>query len=96
MEKTNLSGRSLEKELFINATPERVFQALTEKAEASSSSWRPARANLLAVKAHVSQVLRAETAKLAEILALPFPLLFFVRIVHDQANDPVFTSPARS
>ena len=65
MEKTNLSGRSLEKELFINATPERVFQALTEKAEASSSSWRPARANLLAVKAHVSQVLRAETAKLA-------------------------------
>jgi uncharacterized protein YndB with AHSA1/START domain len=31
MEKTNLSGRSIEKELFINATPERVFQALTEK-----------------------------------------------------------------
>jgi uncharacterized protein YndB with AHSA1/START domain len=31
MEKTNLSGRSLEKELFIKATPERVFQALTEK-----------------------------------------------------------------
>ncbi len=33
MEKTHLSGRSLEKELFINATPERVFQALTEKEE---------------------------------------------------------------
>ena len=33
MEKTNLSGRSLEKELFIKATPERVFQALTEKAD---------------------------------------------------------------
>jgi uncharacterized protein YndB with AHSA1/START domain len=33
MEKTHLSGRSLEKELFINATPERVFQALTEKAD---------------------------------------------------------------
>jgi uncharacterized protein YndB with AHSA1/START domain len=31
MEKTHLIGRSLEKELFINATPERVFQALTEK-----------------------------------------------------------------
>jgi len=31
MEKTHLSGRSLEKELFINATPERVFRALTEK-----------------------------------------------------------------
>ena len=31
MEKTNLSGRSLEKELFIKATPERVFQALTKK-----------------------------------------------------------------
>lgn len=33
MEKTPLSGRTLEKELFIKATPERVFQALTEKAE---------------------------------------------------------------
>jgi uncharacterized protein YndB with AHSA1/START domain len=33
MEKTNLSGRSLEKELFIKATPERVFQALTQKAD---------------------------------------------------------------
>jgi uncharacterized protein YndB with AHSA1/START domain len=31
MEKTRLSGRSLEKELFIKATPQRVFQALTEK-----------------------------------------------------------------
>jgi uncharacterized protein YndB with AHSA1/START domain len=31
MEKTHLIGRSLEKELFINATPERVFQALTQK-----------------------------------------------------------------
>jgi len=31
MEKTHLIGRSLEKELFINATPQRVFQALTEK-----------------------------------------------------------------
>src|SRR5690242_18367562 len=31
MEKTNLSSRSIEKELFIKATPERVFQALTEK-----------------------------------------------------------------
>lgn len=31
MEQTHLSGRTLEKELFINATPERVFQALTEK-----------------------------------------------------------------
>ncbi len=33
MEKTPLIGRTLEKELFINATPERVFQALTEQAE---------------------------------------------------------------
>jgi uncharacterized protein YndB with AHSA1/START domain len=33
MEKTPLIGRSLEKELFINATPQRVFQALTEKAD---------------------------------------------------------------
>src|SRR5947209_2148505 len=33
MEKTPLRGRSLEKELFIKATPERVFQALTQKAE---------------------------------------------------------------
>jgi uncharacterized protein YndB with AHSA1/START domain len=31
MEKTHLMGRSLEKELFINATPQRVFQALTTK-----------------------------------------------------------------
>src|SRR5216683_3806455 len=31
MEKTLMIGRSLEKELFIKATPERVFQALTEK-----------------------------------------------------------------
>lgn len=31
MEKTPLIGRSLEKELFIKATPERVFQALTTK-----------------------------------------------------------------
>ncbi|WP_236022845.1 SRPBCC family protein [Dictyobacter formicarum] len=29
----NFGHRSIEKELFINATPERVFQALTEKAE---------------------------------------------------------------
>lgn len=28
-----MSGRSVEKDLFINATPERVFRALTEKAE---------------------------------------------------------------
>ncbi len=33
MEKTTRNGRSLEKELFINATPQRVFQALTEKAD---------------------------------------------------------------
>jgi uncharacterized protein YndB with AHSA1/START domain len=33
MEKTPLIGRTLEKELFIKAPPERVFQALTEKAE---------------------------------------------------------------
>ncbi|HEX4204555.1 MAG TPA: SRPBCC domain-containing protein [Ktedonobacteraceae bacterium] len=32
MEKTPLRSRSIEKELFIKATPERVFQALTEKA----------------------------------------------------------------
>jgi uncharacterized protein YndB with AHSA1/START domain len=31
MEQTHLSGRMLEKELFIKATPERVFQALTTK-----------------------------------------------------------------
>jgi uncharacterized protein YndB with AHSA1/START domain len=31
MEKTNRSSRSIEKELFINATPEHVFRALTEK-----------------------------------------------------------------
>ncbi|HEX4206979.1 MAG TPA: SRPBCC domain-containing protein [Ktedonobacteraceae bacterium] len=31
MEKTPLMGRTLEKELFIKATPERVFRALTEK-----------------------------------------------------------------
>ncbi len=28
-----MSSRSIEKDLFINATPERVFQALTERAE---------------------------------------------------------------
>ena len=33
MEKTPLSGRTLEKELFIKATPQRVFQALTEQAD---------------------------------------------------------------
>jgi uncharacterized protein YndB with AHSA1/START domain len=33
MEKTPLSGRSVEKERFIKATPQRVFQALTEKAD---------------------------------------------------------------
>ena len=33
MEKIPLVGRTLEKELFINATPERVFQALTEKTD---------------------------------------------------------------
>jgi len=27
------SGRTIEKEIFIRATPERVFRALTEKAE---------------------------------------------------------------
>ena len=31
MDKTHLTGRLLEKELFIEATPERVFQALTKK-----------------------------------------------------------------
>jgi uncharacterized protein YndB with AHSA1/START domain len=31
MEKTNLSSRSIEKELFIKAPSERIFQALTEK-----------------------------------------------------------------
>jgi uncharacterized protein YndB with AHSA1/START domain len=31
MEKTHLIGRSIEKELFIKAAPERVFQALTKK-----------------------------------------------------------------
>ena len=33
MEKTNADGRSIEKELFIKATPQRFFQALTEQAE---------------------------------------------------------------
>ncbi len=33
MEKTHLIGRFIEKELFITATPQRVFQALTEKAD---------------------------------------------------------------
>jgi uncharacterized protein YndB with AHSA1/START domain len=33
MDQIHLSGRTLEKELFINATPQRVFQALTEPAE---------------------------------------------------------------
>lgn len=33
MEKTNTDGRSIEKELFIKATPQRVFLALTEQAE---------------------------------------------------------------
>lgn len=33
MEKTNSDGRSIEKELFIKATPQRVFQALTEQTE---------------------------------------------------------------
>ena len=33
MEKTPLIGRTLEKELFIKASPERVFQALIEKAD---------------------------------------------------------------
>ena len=31
MEQTHLIGRTLEKELFIKASPQRVFQALTEK-----------------------------------------------------------------
>jgi uncharacterized protein YndB with AHSA1/START domain len=33
MENTNQSYRSIEKDLFIKATPQRVFQALTEKAD---------------------------------------------------------------
>jgi uncharacterized protein YndB with AHSA1/START domain len=33
MEKATVTGRSLEKEIFINASPERVFRALTEKEE---------------------------------------------------------------
>jgi uncharacterized protein YndB with AHSA1/START domain len=33
MEKTHSIGRSIEKELFIKAPPERVFRALTEKEE---------------------------------------------------------------
>jgi hypothetical protein len=33
MEKTNTNGRSIEKELFIKATPQRVFLELTEQAE---------------------------------------------------------------
>lgn len=33
MEKTPRIGRSIEKELFIKASPERVFRALTEKEE---------------------------------------------------------------
>ncbi len=33
MEKTQITGRSLEKEIFIKASPERVFRALTEKEE---------------------------------------------------------------
>ena len=33
MEQTHLMGRTLEKEIFINASPERVFRALTEPAE---------------------------------------------------------------
>jgi uncharacterized protein YndB with AHSA1/START domain len=36
MDKTNSGGRSIEKDLFIKATPQRVFQALTEKAELES------------------------------------------------------------
>jgi len=31
MEKTSVTGRTLEKELFIKASPQRVFQALTTK-----------------------------------------------------------------
>ena len=33
MQNTPLIGRTLEKEVFINASPERVFRALTEPAE---------------------------------------------------------------
>lgn len=33
MEKTHLNSRSIEKELFIKAPPERIFRALTEKEE---------------------------------------------------------------
>ena len=33
MQNTPLMGRTLEKEVFINASPERVFRALTEPAE---------------------------------------------------------------
>ncbi|HEX8036516.1 MAG TPA: SRPBCC domain-containing protein [Ktedonobacterales bacterium] len=33
MQQTHLHRRSIEKDMFIKATPERVFQALTEKAE---------------------------------------------------------------
>src|SRR5579884_4311554 len=33
MEQTHLTGRTLEKDLFIKASPERVFRALTTKEE---------------------------------------------------------------
>jgi uncharacterized protein YndB with AHSA1/START domain len=36
MEQSNLNNRFIEKELFIRASPERVFRALTEKAELES------------------------------------------------------------
>jgi uncharacterized protein YndB with AHSA1/START domain len=46
MEKTNLSSRSIEKELFVKATPERVFQALTEKEAIESWFMKTAEVDL--------------------------------------------------
>ena len=45
MENTNHSQRSIEKDLFVKATPQRVFQALTNQDPASypTASTRPKR-----------------------------------------------------
>jgi len=46
MEPTPVIGRSIEKELFIKATPERVFRALTEKEELERWFLRKAEVDL--------------------------------------------------
>ena len=72
MEKTPLIGRSLEKELFIKASPERVFQALTTKEDLER--WFLAKAE---VDLHPGGAIRFEWApdavEIGKILVLEPP-----------------------